>query len=70
MKQILSFGLTAALLLACLTGCGEQAAGTAPGGTTPSGGQTPPASSVPETPAGQGQTPPVSPDPEGEVAAR
>ena len=69
MKQIISFGLTAALLLACLTGCGGQAGGTTPGGTTPSGGQTPPASSVPETPAGQGQTPPVSPDPEGEVAA-
>ena len=60
MKQIFSFGLTAALLLACLTGCG---------GTAPSGGQTPPASSVPETPAGQGQTPPVSPDPERGVAA-
>ena len=70
MKQIISFGLTAALLLACLTGCGRQSGGTTPGGTTPSGGQTPPASSVPETPAGQGQTPPVSPDPEGEVAAR
>ena len=69
MKQILSFGLTAALLLACLTGCGGQAGDTAPGGTAPSGGHTPPASSVPETPAGQGQTPPVSPDPEGEVAA-
>ena len=25
MKQIFSFGLTAALLLACLTGCGGQA---------------------------------------------
>ena len=69
MKQIISFGLTAALLLACLTGCGGQAGDTAPGGTAPSGGQTPPASSVPETPAGQGQTPPVSPDPEEEVAA-
>lgn len=69
MKQIISFGLTAALLLACLTGCGGQAGDTAPGGTAPSGGQTPPASSVPETPAGQGQTPPVSPTPEGEVAA-
>ena len=69
MKQIFSFGLTAALLLACLTGCGGQAGDTAPGGTAPSGGQTPPASSVPETPAGQGQTPPVSPAPEGEVAA-
>lgn len=69
MKQIISFGLTAALLLACLTGCGGQAGDTAPGGTAPSGGQTPPASSVPETPAGQGQTPPVSPAPEGEVAA-
>ena len=69
MKQIFSFGLTAALLLACLTGCGGQAGGAAPGGTAPSGGQTPPASSVPETPAGQGQTPPVSPAPEGEVAA-
>ena len=69
MKQIFSFGLTAALLLACLTGCGGQAGDTAPGGTAPSGGHTPPASSVPETPAGQGQTPPVSPDPEGEVAA-
>ncbi len=54
MKQIFSFGLTAALLLACLTGCGGQAGGAAPGGTAPSGGQTPPASSVPETPAGQG----------------
>ena len=69
MKQIISFGLTAALLLACLTGCGGQAGDTAPGGTAPSGGQTPPASSVPKTPAGQGQTPPVSPTPEGEVAA-
>lgn len=69
MKQIISFGLTAALFLSCLTGCGGQAGGAAPGGTAPSGGQTPPASSVPETPAGQGQTPPVSPDPEGEVAA-
>lgn len=37
MKQIFSFGLTAALLLACLTGCGGQADGTAPGGTAPSG---------------------------------
>lgn len=69
MKQIISFGLTAALLLACLTGCGGQAGGAAPGGTAPSGGQTPPASSVPETPAGQGQTPAVSSAPEGEVAA-
>ena len=69
MKQIFSFGLTAALLLACLTGCGGQAGDTAPGGTAPSGGQTPPASSVPETPAGQGQTPPVSPASEGEAAA-
>ena len=69
MKQIISFGLTAALLLACLTGCGGQAGDTAPGGTAPSGGQTPPASSVPETPAGQGQTPPVSPASEGKVAA-
>ena len=69
MKQIFSFGLTAALLLACLTGCGGQAGDTAPGGTAPSGGQTPPASSVPETPAGQGQTPAVSSAPEGEVAA-
>ena len=69
MKQIISFGLTAALLLACLTGCGGQAGDTAPGGTAPSGGQTPPASSVPETPAGQGQTPPVSPASEGEAAA-
>ena len=69
MKQIFSFGLTAALLLACLTGCGGQAGGAAPGGTAPSGGQTPPASSVPETPAGQGQTPPVSPASEGEAAA-
>ena len=68
MKQIISFGLTAALFLSCLTGCGGQAGGAAPGGTAPSGGQTPPASSVPETPAGQGQTPPVSPTPEGEVA--
>ena len=69
MKQIISFGLTAALLLACLTGCGGQAGDTAPGGTAPSGGQTPPASSAPETPAGQGQTPAVSSAPEGEVAA-
>lgn len=69
MKQIFSFGLTAALLLACLTGCGGQAGGAAPGGTAPSGGQTPPVSSVPETPAGQGQTPPVSPASEGEPAA-
>ena len=53
MKQIFSFGLTAALLLACLTGCGGQAGGAAPGGTAPSGGQTPPASSAPETPAGE-----------------
>ena len=53
MKQIFSFGLTAALLLACLTGCGGQAGGTALGGTAPSGGQTPPASSAPETPAGE-----------------
>lgn len=37
MKQIFSFGLTAALLLACLTGCGGQAGDTAPGGTAPSG---------------------------------
>ena len=28
MKQIFSFGLTAALLLACLTGCGGQAGST------------------------------------------
>ena len=69
MKQIISFGLTAALLLACLTGCGGQAGDTAPGGTAPSGGQAPPAASVPETPAGQGQTPAVSSAPEGEVAA-
>ena len=41
MKQIFSFGLTAALLLACLTGCGGQAGDTALGGTAPSGGQTP-----------------------------
>ena len=53
MKQIFSFGLTAALLLACLTGCGGQAGDTAPGGTAPSGGQTPPASSAPEPPAGE-----------------
>ena len=53
MKQIFSFGLTAALLLACLTGCGGQAGDTAPGGTAPSGGQTPPASSAPETHAGE-----------------
>ena len=53
LKQIISFGLTAALLLACLTGCGGQAGDTAPGGTAPSGGQTPPASSAPETPAGE-----------------
>ena len=53
MKQIFSFGLTAALLLACLTGCGGQAGDTALGGTAPSGGQTPPASSAPETPAGE-----------------
>lgn len=53
MKQIFSFGLTAALLLACLTSCGGQAGGAAPGGTAPSGGQTPPASSAPETPAGE-----------------
>ena len=53
MKQIISFGLTAALLLACLPGCGGQAGDTAPGGTAPSGGQTPPASSAPETPAGE-----------------
>lgn len=53
MKQIFSFGLTAALLLACLTGCGGQAGDTAPGGTAPSGGQAPPASSAPETPAGE-----------------
>ena len=69
MKQIFSFGLTAALLLACLTGCGGQAGDTALGGTAPSGGQTPPAASVPETPAGQGQTPAVSSAPEGEPAA-
>ena len=53
MKQIFSFGLTVALLLACLTGCGGQAGDTALGGTAPSGGQTPPASSAPETPAGE-----------------
>ena len=53
MKQIFSFGLTAALLLACLPGCGGQAGDTAPGGTAPSGGQAPPASSAPETPAGE-----------------
>ena len=53
MKQIFSFGLTAALLLACLTGCGGQAGDTAPGGTAPSGGQAPPAPSAPETPAGE-----------------
>ncbi len=69
MKQIFSFGLTAALLLACLTGCGGQAGGAAPSGTAPSGVQNFPASSAPETPAGQGQTPPVSPDPERGVAA-
>ena len=69
MKQIFSLGLTAILLIGCLPGCGGQAGDTAPDGTDPSGGQVPPASSVPETPAGQGQTPPVSPDPEGEVAA-
>ena len=53
MKQIFSFGLTAALLLACLTGCGGQAGGAAPGGTAPSGVQNFPASSAPETPAGE-----------------
>ena len=37
MKQIISFGLTAALLLACLTGCGGQAGDTAPGGIRPGG---------------------------------
>ena len=68
MKQIFSFGLTAALLLACLTGCGGPAGGTAPGGTASSGGQTPPASSTPETPTGQGQTPAVSSAPEGAPA--
>lgn len=68
MKQIISFGLTAALLLACLTGCGGQAGGTAPGGTASSGGQTPPASSTPETPTGQGQTPAVSSTSEGAPA--
>ena len=69
MKQIFSLGLAAILLIGYLTGCGGQAGGTAPGGTVPSGGQTPPASSVPETPAGQGQTPAVSSAPEGEPAA-
>ena len=68
MKQIISFGLTVALLLACLTGCGGQAGGTAPGGTASSGGQTPPASSTPETPTGQGQTPAVSSASEGAPA--
>lgn len=68
MKQIFSFGLTAALLLACLTGCGGQAGGAAPGGTAPSGVQNFPASSTSEAPAGQEQTPPVSPAPEGESA--
>ena len=68
MNQIFSFGLTAALLLACLTGCGGQAGGTAPGGTASSGGQTPPASSTPETPTGQGQTPAVSSTSEGAPA--
>ena len=53
MKQIFSLGLTAILLIGCLTGCGGQAGDTAPGGTAPSGGQTPPASSAPETPAGE-----------------
>lgn len=70
MKQIFSFGLTAALLLACLTGCGGQAGQYRARRDGPSGGQTPPASSTPETPAGQGQTPAVSSAPEGEVAAR
>ena len=51
MKQIISFGLTAALLLACLTGCGGQAGGTAPGGTASSGGQTPIA--IPPSPSGR-----------------
>ena len=69
MKQIFSLGLTAILLIGYLTGCGGKAGGTAPGGPAPSGGQTPPASSVPETPAGQGQTPAVSSAPEGEPAA-
>ena len=69
MKQIFCLGLTMALLLACLTGCGGQADGTAPGETDLSVGQTPPVSSTPETPTGQGQTPPVSPDPERGVAA-
>ena len=53
MKQIISFGLTAALFLSCLTGCGGQAGGAAPGGTAPSGVQNFPASSAPETPAGE-----------------
>ena len=53
MKQIFSLGLTAILLIGYLTGCGGQAGDTAPGGTAPSGGQTPPASSAPETPAGE-----------------
>ena len=69
MKQIFSFGLAAGRLLAGVTGCGGRGGGAAPGGTAPAGGQTPPASAVPETPAGQGQTPPVSPDPERGVAA-
>ena len=53
MKQIFSLGLTAILLIGYLTGCGGKAGGTAPGGPAPSGGQTPPASSAPETPAGE-----------------
>ena len=69
MKQIFSFGLTAALLLACLTGCGGQAGGAAPGGTAPSGVQNFPASSTSEAPAGQEQTPPVSSFTEGESTA-
>ena len=68
MKQIFPLGLTAILLIGYLTGCGGQPGDTAPGGTAPSGGQTPPASSTPETPTGQGQTPAVSSASEGAPA--
>ena len=60
MKQILSFGLTAVLLLGCLTGCGGQTGSAASGAAAPFNGQNSPVSSSPEVPASQEQTPPTS----------
>ena len=68
MNRIFSLGLTASLLLACLTGCGGQT-DTPPGETAISGGQGAPIASAPESLAGQEQTPAVSSTPKGESTA-